>query len=54
MKLTKAHPTSVAAGAAWIMTRHRVHRLLVLEHQSLVGMLSSMDVLRAVGQGALS
>lgn len=40
--------------AADFMRRASVHRLLVLEHDRLVGIVSSMDVARAVADGRLT
>jgi CBS domain-containing protein len=45
-------PQTSLVEAAAAMTRHRVHRLPVAEAQGkLVGLISSMDVVRAVAEG---
>jgi CBS domain-containing protein len=39
--------------AAGFMAKHGIHRVLVMEGERLVGIVSSMDILRAVGEGAV-
>jgi CBS domain-containing protein len=51
--LLTVSPDTELVGAARIMSRHRVHRLLVVDHGALVGVLSSMDLVRAVGEGRI-
>ena len=51
--VVSVEPDTSADAAARLMTRLGVHRLLVLEHGRLCGVLSSMDLVRAVGQARL-
>lgn len=46
-------PDAEVAEAARTMTARRIHRLLVLEGERLVGIVSSLDLLRLVAEGAL-
>lgn len=43
-------PQSSAVGAAWLMTQHDVDRLLVVENDRLVGMITRGDLVRAFGR----
>lgn len=44
-------PEKSIQAAARLMTRLKIHRLLVLERGKLVGLLSASDIVRAVGEG---
>ena len=44
-------PESTAQEAAKLMIHHKIHHLLVIEETRIVGMLSSMDFVRLVGNG---
>jgi CBS domain-containing protein len=44
-------PDASVQSAARLMTALQIHRVLVLDQGKLVGLLSSMDVVRAVGEG---
>lgn len=44
-------PESTAQEAAKLMILHKIHHLLVIEETRIVGMLSSMDFVRLVGNG---
>jgi CBS domain-containing protein len=46
-------PDTTAAAAARLMTRLQIHRLLVVDQGKLCGVLSAMDLVRAVGQKRL-
>lgn len=46
-------PDATAAAAARLMTQLQIHRLLVLDQGKLCGVLTAMDVVRAVGQKLL-
>ena len=46
-------PETPVPSAARLMSRHELHRLLVLEEGKLCGVLSAMDVVRAVAEGRL-
>ncbi|MEX1258268.1 MAG: CBS domain-containing protein [Gemmatimonadota bacterium] len=46
-------PEATAAEAARLMVRSGVHRLLVTQGEELVGIVSSMDFVRAVAEGKL-
>jgi len=46
-------PDATAAAAARLMTQLQIHRLLVLDQGKLCGVLTAMDVVRAVGQKRL-
>jgi CBS domain-containing protein len=44
-------PDSQVAEAARTMAERRIHRLLVLEGERLVGLVSSLDLMRLIGDG---
>lgn len=44
-------PETPVTSAARLMSRHELHRLLVLDEGKLCGVLSAMDVVRAVAEG---
>ena len=44
-------PEATAQEAAKLMIHHRIHHLLVIEETRIVGMLSSMDFVRLIGNG---
>lgn len=46
-------PTATVVAAADYMRRANVHRIIVLDHGHLVGVLSAMDIARAIGEGKL-
>ena len=50
-RLVSISPNARLREAAAVMRRAGVHRLLVLEHGELVGLITSSDVLRAVAEG---
>jgi CBS domain-containing protein len=43
-------PQTSAVGAAWLMTEHDVDRLLVVENDRLVGIITRSDLVRAFGR----
>jgi CBS domain-containing protein len=47
-------PTVSLAAAADLMRRKRLHRVLVMEHDQLVGILSTTDIVAAVADGRLT
>jgi len=47
-RVVTVNPETSVQAAARLMTTRQIHRLLVLEQGKLVGLLSSMDVVRAV------
>ena len=46
-------PQTPARAAARLMTRHAIHRVLVLDGGRLCGILTSMDLVRAAGVGRM-
>ena len=44
-------PEATAQEAAKLMIHHKIHHLLVIEETRIVGMLSSMDFVRLIGNG---
>jgi len=50
-ELVGVAPDATPAEAARLMRRHRVHRLLVTERGALRGVLSPLDLLRALEEG---
>lgn len=46
--LVSAGPTATAAELATLMTQQRVHRILIVEDRTLVGIVTSFDLLRAL------
>ena len=47
-------PTVPLAAAADLMRRRRLHRVLVLDHGKIVGILSTTDIVAAVAEGRLA
>ncbi|HEY9227737.1 MAG TPA: CBS domain-containing protein [Gemmatimonadaceae bacterium] len=54
MPLATLTPDADAALAAEMMTRRRVHRVLVTEGDTLVGIVSALDIAKAVADGKLT
>lgn len=47
-QIVSVTPAMSVKAAAAVMRKHRIHRVLVMKHKSLVGILSAFDVVRTV------
>lgn len=52
-RVVKLRPTVSLKAAADVMRRRRLHRVLVMEGDTLVGILSTSDIVRVVAEGRL-
>ena len=46
-------PDAEIAEVAKLLTKHGIHRVLVIDGETLVGVVSSLDLARLVAEGAL-
>jgi hypothetical protein len=53
-EIVSVAPTASVREAASMMRRHAIHRLLVMEGKSLVGIISALDIARAVSERGLA
>ncbi len=52
-RVVKLRPTVALTAAADVMRRRRLHRVLVMEGETLLGILSTSDIVRVVAEGGL-